>query len=288
MKYEHILSHTGEYSVEFMCRMLKVSRSGYYCWQNRDESPRIRANRALVVDIKVAFAKNRKVYGSPRITEYLNQKGISCGKNRVARLMKNNEIMAKQRKKFKPTTTDSKHHLPIAENLLKQDFTATAPFQKLVGDITYIPTLSGWLYLAVVIDLFSRKVVGWSVSTRIDADLVCCALIHAVGARCFKNTLIFHSDRGSQYASHKFADLLKSHGIRQSMSAKGNCYDNAVAESFFHSLKVEEVYLNNYANRFDAIPKIRSYIDEFYNSIRLHSTLNYKAPAIVHVQSLAA
>jgi len=271
-----------------MCRILKVSRSGYYCWLGRGESKRSRDNRALVVDIKAVYAQNRQVYGSPRITQKLKTDGKKCSENRLARLIKLNDIMAKQRKKFKPKTTDSCHNLPIAENLLNQDFVATKPFEKFVGDITYIPTRNGWLYLAVVIDLFSRKVVGWSVSTRIDADLVCCALIHAVGARCFKNTLIFHSDRGSQYASHKFADLLKSHGIRQSMSAKGNCYDNAVAESFFHSLKVEEVYLNNYANRFDAIPKIRSYIDEFYNSIRLHSTLNYKAPAIVHVQSLAA
>lgn len=288
MKYDHILSHTGEYSVEFMCRMLKVSRSGYYCWQNRNESPRVRANRALVVDIKAAFAKNRRVYGSPRITEYLNQNGISCGENRVARLMKNNEIMAKQSKKFKPKTTDSKHHLPIADNLLNQDFTATAPFQKLVGDITYVSTLSGWLYLAVVIDLFSRKVVGWALSHRIDADLVCNAMAHAIGERTFNNSLIFHSDRGSQYASHKFANLLAKHGIRQSMSAKGNCYDNAVAESFFHSFKVEEVYLNKYINRFDAMPRIRSYIEEFYNSKRLHSTLNYQTPAIVHLKSLAA
>ncbi|MCC6932125.1 MAG: IS3 family transposase [Deltaproteobacteria bacterium] len=288
MKYLHISKHCQEYSVEFMCRMLGVSRSGYYCWQNNGESPRSRSNRALVIDIKAAFTKNREVYGSPRITQYLNQTGISCGENRVAKLMSQNDIIAKQSKKFKPKTTDSKHNLPIAENLLNQDFTATKPFKKLVGDITYIPTMSGWLYLAVVIDLFSRKVVGWALSNRINAELVCAALTKAVGDRKFDNSLIFHSDRGSQYASHKFHDLLVNHGIRQSMSAKGNCYDNAVCESFFHSFKVEEVYLNNYTTGLGAAPRIRSYIEEFYNSKRLHSTLNYKTPAMVHVLSLAA
>jgi len=207
----------------------------------------------------------------------LRARGIRCGKNRVARLMRENGIMAKTKRRFK-ITTDSKHNLPIAENLLGQDFTADAPNKTWTGDITYVWTRQGWMYLAVVLDLFNREIVGWSMRKRITKDIVTKALAMAIQRKRPQAGLIFHSDRGSQYASNEFRKLLEEHHFVQSMSGKGNCYDNAVTESFFHTLKTELVYFERYKTRSEARQGIFEYIEIFYNRVRRHSYLGYVSP----------
>ncbi len=277
MKYRFISDHRFEFGVEKMCRVLKVSRSGYYSWRGRGKSVRQLKNKRLLGEITESYERNRKVYGSPRITEDLLANGIECSENRVARLMRINGIAVEPKRKFK-VSTDSRHSLPVAENLLKQDFTADAPDRVWVSDITYIWTTHGWLYLAVILDLFSRKVVGWSMSELLTQEIVTDALIQAIWRRKPKAGLIFHSDRGSQYASKAFRDLLGEYSFLQSMSGKGNCYDNAVAESFFHTLKTEEVYLGKYDTRSEARQSVFDYIEMFYNRTRRHSTLGYLSP----------
>ena len=263
-----------EHTVTVMCAVMKVSLSGYYAWRKRPESARTRANQALGMLVKQAFEHSRKTYGSPRIYQHLKQMGIRCGKHRVARLMHQHGLIARTKSRFKPQTTDSAHTMPVAVNRLGQDFTATQPNQKWVADITFVATQEGWLYVAVVLDVFSRRVVGWAMHERCDTALVNAALRMAQGQRITQPGLIVHSDRGSQYASQDHRDLLEALGFLQSMSRKGNCYDNAMMESFFSTLKVEEADRSSqdiYLTRAMARTHLFDYIETFYNRQRLHS-----------------
>jgi transposase InsO family protein len=287
MKYRFIDQYSFAYGVERMCRVLGVSRSGYYGWRKRPESKRYKENEKLLMYIKESYQRSDRTYGSPRILEDLRAEGFRCGKNRIARLMRDNAIVAKTKRKYK-ATTNSKHNLPVAPNLLNQRFSATGPNKVWVSDITYIPTLEGWLYLAVIIDVFSRQVVGWAMSKRQTTDLVSKALYQAIGRRRPPLDCIYHSDRGVQYASKDFRDVLKQYGFLQSMSRKGNCYDNAVAESFFHTLKTEHVYWHRYTTRAEARQSIFEYIEMFYNRQRRHSALGYRSPISFEMETLAA
>ena len=261
-----------------MAKTLQLSRSGYYAGRNRPARRREEANRVLVRNIKVVHQDNRQVYGSPRITAELRFQGFPCSRNRVARLMRENKIAARTKRKFKVTTA-SRHKFPIAPNLLNQSFLASGRNQIWASDITYIPTREGWLYLAMVLDLHSRSVVGWSMSDRLQRDLVMNAFKQAVKRRTPQAGLIFHSDRGVQYACSDFRDQLKKHQAIQSMSGKGNCYDNAVSESFFKTLKTELIYFSRFNTRAEAKSEIFEYIEVFYNRQRRHSTLGYLSPA---------
>lgn len=270
-----------------MCRALQVTPQGYYQWQDRTpkREERAKERRALVDSICIVHAESRRTYGRIRVTRELKAQGKSVSEQRVGTLMKAEGCRAKAARKFK-ATTDSSHSRPVAPNTLNRDFTATAPNQKWVGDITYIWTMEGWLYLAVVIDLFSRKVVGWSLQERMTSDLVCSALQMAVTTRGSVATTLCHFDRGSQYASDIYQALLKRHGFECSMSRKGNCWDNAVAESFFHSLKVETVYGETFRTRDEARRVIFDWLECFYNVKRRHSTLGYVSPSEFEMMSL--
>ena len=261
-----------------MCKILKISRPGYYAWLKRPESPRKRENTALVVQIKAEHARSRQTYGSPRIHDALQKEGVACSENRVARLMRQEGVKSVHSKRFKPQGTDSNHEFPVADNLLEQNFKASRPNEKWVGDITYIWTKEGWLYLAVIIDLFSRKVIGWAISYSPSAELACRALEMAVIRRGRPTNLVYHSDRGSQYASFEFRRRLKALGIVLRMSRKGNCYDNAVAESFFHTLKVELVNRQPFICRWAARTLLADYIEEFYFTNRSHSAIGFCSP----------
>ncbi len=277
MKYAFIKANRSAFSIQKMCQVLEVSKSGYYKHQTNPGSQRDKDNNMLLNRIQNIHKDNKGRYGSPRIKEQLDKEKVTCGKNRVARLMSKNNIKAKNRRKYK-NTTDSNHNHPVANNLLKQDFTATGPNQKWVSDITYIYTQEGWLYLAVVLDLFSRKVVGWSMGDRINKDLTINALRQAMNRRGINAGLILHSDRGSQYACYDYIHLVKENRFVQSMSGKGNCYDNAVMESFFKTLKIEEVYWEIYLTRDAARKSIFEYIECYYNGKRMHSSLGYMSP----------
>lgn len=261
-----------------MATVLGVSRSGYYRYVHAKPSHCAKANQALLEKIKKVHRENRELYGSRRIQAALKQEGVDCGRHRISRLMKKNHIEARIPKRYK-VTTKVNPALRVAKNLLKQDFSARRPNEKWVSDITYIWTREGWLYLAVILDLFSRRVVGMSMDSTMTSALVIKAFNQAILHRNYPKEFIYHSDRGSQYASKEFQDLLKSYGIRISMSGSGNCYDNAAMESFFHTLKTECVYLKEvYATRKQAEQDIFDYVETFYNPKRLHSTLNYLSP----------
>jgi len=277
MKYKFVVRHRDKYAVSRMCAMLGISRSSYYAWRKRKPSQREHHMQILLGRIREIHKLSRKTYGSPRVHAELKRQGIACNQKTVARLMRLDGIQG-QRKRRRVTTTDSNHCFPIAANLLNRDFHADQPNQKWVADITFIPTAEGWLYLAGVLDLFSRKVVGWEMSNRIDADLVERALRMALYQRQPGRGLIHHSDRGSQYASHQIQNLLAANQIQVSMSGKGNCYDNAVMESFFGTLKNEWVHHQRYQSRYQARLDIFKYIEGFYNTVRLHSTLGYMSP----------
>jgi transposase InsO family protein len=266
-----------------MCDVLNVSRSGYYAWRKREPSQREMADREFLVLIKQIHAKSRQTYGYESIWRELQKRGVACGKHRVRRLMAQAGLVAKQTKRYKRTTRVNPDH-QAAPNLLEQDFTAEQPDTKWVGDISYIPTAVGWLYLAVVIDLFSRRVVGWAMNARMTSQLVCDAFQMAVTQRRPTPGLIFHSDRGSQYTSHAFQAVLATHGTLSSMSGTGNCYDNAVAESFFGTLKSELVHHASYQSRAEAELDIFYYIEGFYNRTRRHTTLGYLSPADFEAQ----
>jgi len=270
-----------------MCTTLEVSRSGFYAWLRRGESSRSRENRRLTGLIREEHEKSRQTYGSPRIHAALKARGETCGLNRVARLMQKAEIRSKVKRKFKKTT-NSKHAHPVASNLLAQDFSTSAPNEVWVSDITYIWTDEGWLYLASTMDLFSRAIVGWSMSSTMPASLVVDALNMAIDRRSPLAGMIHHSDRGVQYAAHAFQGLLDRHGFVCSMSGKGNCYDNAVKESFFHTLKTELCDHEHYRTREQARASIFEYIEAFYNRQRLHSTLGYLSPFDFESQQHAA
>jgi putative transposase len=277
MKYQFIENHRSAFAVEKMCRSLQISKSGYYSWRTRPKSNRDQANEKLDHHIRTIYQQSKGTYGSPRITGALNNQNIHCSENRVARRMRKNNIKAKTKKRFK-VTTHSKHTHPIAENLLGQDFTAQRPDQVWASDITYLWTREGWLYLAVILDLFSRRIVGWSLSHRLGQELVLNAFQQALWRRRPGPGVIFHSDRGVQYACTALRNLLQQHKFIQSMSGKGNCYDNAVVESFFHTLKTELVYFETYYTREDAQNSVFEYMETYYNRTRLHSTLNYCSP----------
>ncbi|MBO8138860.1 MAG: IS3 family transposase, partial [Desulfotomaculum sp.] len=251
MKCRFIREHMDEFHVERMCQVLKVSRSTYYAWCKRSKSQRSQQDAAILEKIKVIHKKSRGTYGSPRIHQQLRQQGIHCGKKRVERIMRSAGIRAIQRRRYK-ATTNSEHTMPVAENKLARRFNTPAPNHVWVADITYIPTGEGWLYLAVVMDLYSRKIVGWSMDERMSVNLTEQALKMAIYQRKPSAGLIHHSDRGSQYASRAYQQLLWRHGMICSMSRKGNCWDNAVMESFFHTLKAELVNHQQYKTRAQA------------------------------------
>lgn len=277
MKYEFMQSHENEFSIERMSRMLGVSRSSYYCFEKRIPCQRLLEEERLIMKIKSVHEASRQTYGSPRIHAELKEQGEACSKQRVAKLMKKSGLAAKMKKKFK-VTTKSSSKAKAAPNLLEQDFTAKQPNQRWVADITYVWTLEGWLYVACVLDLFSRKIVGLAMKDRITDDLVIAALEQALLHRNSSTGLIHHSDRGSQYTSNDFQKKLAQHSMTASMSSTGNCYDNAAMESFFHTLKTEHVYFERYQTREQAKNSIFEYIEIFYNRQRRHSTLNYKTP----------
>ena len=262
-----------------MCKTLRVSRSGFYAWLDRDESDRAREDRELTQLIRGVFTDSREIYGAPRVFRTLRRRGMTCGRHRVARLMRKAGLRSKTKRRFRVKTTDSNHSFPIAPDRLDRDFRASSANQVWVSDMTYIRTEEGWLYLAVTMDLFSRKVVGWSMAPSMHADIVVNALRMAINQRCPEPGLIHHSDRGSQYASEAFRSLLASHGALASMSRKGNCYDNAAMESFFHSLKTELVSHEHYRTHDQARASLFDYIEAFYNRQRIHSTLDYWSPA---------
>lgn len=261
-----------------MCKILDVSRSGYYEWTNELVSNRAKEDSELMTTIKTIFREGRNAYGTRRIKIILSRKGIVISRRRINRLMKESSLLCKTKRKFK-ATTDSNHKLPVAPNLLARQFKVDTPNRYWVGDITYIPTEEGWLYLATVIDLHSRRVVGWSMSERIKADLVNKALLMAIWQRKPSRGLVWHTDRGSQYASNSHLEIIKQYHISQSMSRKGDCFDNAVAESFFHTLKTELIHQCKFKNREEARSLIFEYIEVFYNRIRIHSANNYLSPA---------
>lgn len=265
-------------AVSLMCEHLNVSRSGYYAWRQRPASQREMANQALLEKIKEAHEASGGRYGSPRIYAEVKDE-LSCSLNRVARLMQQHGIRAKQTKRYKVTTKRNENHV-YAPNHLRQDFTARRPSEKWCSDLTYIWTAVGWLYLAVVIDLYSRRVVGWAMNRRMTTQLVKDAFQMAWRHSQPTVGLLFHSDRGSQYASHEFQQLLQQHGVQASMSGTGNCYDNAVVESFFGTLKMELVYQATYQTREEAMTDIFFYIEGFYNRQRRHSTLGYVSPLV--------
>ena len=286
MKYEFMRDHEYEFSVEKMSKAFKVSRSGYYLFINAKLSKRSLENERLLTKIKAIHERSRKTYGSPRIHAELRSQGENCSRRRVARLMKKAGIEAKMKKRFK-VTTKVNPKAKAAPNLLKQDFTASAPNQRWVADLTYIATGEGWLYVAVVLDLFSRRVVGLSMSERMTADLVLKALEQAILHRRPQAGLIHHSDKGSQYTSHDFQSLLALYGLVASMSGTGNCFDNATAESFFHTLKTEHVYFECYLTRQQAMQSIFEYVEVFYDRKRSHSTvvlLGFLSPVVFEKQ----
>lgn len=259
-----------------MCRALNVSRSGYYAHITRPESKRNKENRELLETIKDIHVKSSRIYGSPQITNNLPpEKKASRG--RVARLMRQNGIRSKVVKKYK-ATTNSKHDLPVAENLIRQNFTTSKPNEKWLSDITYIPTAEGWLYLAGVMDLHGRKLVGWAMDSRMKTELIVSALKQAIGRTGASTGLIVHSDRGVQYASKEYQQLLKKHGFICSMSRKGNCYDNSPMESFWGKLKMEWLNERTFKSRSEAKKAIYEYIELFYNRRRTHSSNGYVAP----------
>ena len=277
-RYEFIENYREKFPVRRLCAMMRVSSSGYYDWRTRPTSQRANENAELMIEIADVHRESRKNYGSPRVHKELLARGHRLSRHRVARLMRHGNIVAKQKRKRK-ITTNSRHNCPVAPNLLDRNFTAEEPNKKWVTDITYIRTAEGWLYLAVVMDLFSRMIVGWAMDATMSAALVKRAFEMAVSRRKPPKGLLHHSDRGSQYASELYRSLLADYHVRVSMSRTGNCYDNAVAESFFSTLKREQVDEQDYLTRQQAKTDIFSYIEGFYNPERRHSTLDYLSPA---------
>lgn len=278
MKYAWIDSQRDQYPLPTLCTTLSVSLSGYQAWKRGGTPNRKRLTDAqLLLLIQSIHAEVKGAYGSPRMAREIRDRGYPAGKDRVERLMKAHHIRARHKRRFK-ATTDSKHSLPVAPNLLNRNFTPSAPNQVWTADLTYIWTAEGWLYLAVVLDLFNREVVGWSLKPRMTADIVIDALAMAWFRRRPAPGVIHHSDRGSQYASHAFQARLKEYGMTCSMSRKGNCWDNAPTESFFNSFKNERMHGTRYATRAEAIADAFDYIEPFYNRKRKHSTLGYASP----------
>jgi transposase InsO family protein len=288
VKYQFIEEHREQYPVRLMCRVLDIARSGYYAWRKQPLSARKMADLLLLMHIRDIFEQSRQTYGSYRIQATLVEQGLRCGRKRVARLMREDELEPKTSRPFKVVTTDTNHTLPVAPNRLNQAFRADRPDQIWLADITYVPTAEGWLYLAVVLDLYSRRIVGWAMSDSLHRQLVIDALQMALTTRQPLPGLLHHSDRGSQYASQEYQTLLTQAQMTGSMSRKGNCYDNAPLESFFGTFKTELVFQQHYATRTQAKLDIFEYIEVFYNRVRRHSALDYKSPVNYEALPLGA
>jgi putative transposase len=277
VRYLFIKEHQEQFSLSALCRVMAVCRGGFYAWRKRDKSTRQLQNERLTEQIKTAHKESKETYGSPRIFAELKEAGVVCSEKRIARLMRLHQISAVRPKRF-VVTTDSDHDMPIAENLLARTFDAETPNTRWTGDITYIWTREGWLYLAVILDLFSRRIIGWAMGQTIERSLVLSALDMAIVGRRPGQDLLCHSDRGSQYASDDYQEQLKKAGIVCSMSRKGNCWDNAPTESFFASLKKEMVYRTRFETREQAKSAVFHWIEVWYNRKRRHSTLGYLSP----------
>jgi putative transposase len=279
VKFAFVKEHQQRWPVSVMCRVLKVTRSGFYAWRRRKPSARSQRHEALLRKIRQVHQENRELYGSPRVHRALLINGESVSRNTIAKLMRQAKIRAKAKSRFIPRTTDSVHQKPVADNKLAREFQADAINRKWLADITYVPTDEGWLYLAAVLDVFSRRIVGWSMADHLEADLAIDALQMALlQRRVAGGDLLHHSDRGVQYASDDYQQLLSKHGIEVSMSGVGNCYDNAMMESFWATLKTELVHHEEYATHEQARGSIFEYIEVFYNRQRLHSSLGYVSP----------
>lgn len=287
MKYAYIQAHQKQRSVTALCRALQVSRSGYYAWGAHQDSARAQANLTLLEHIRRVQHQTRQRYGLIKCWKQLNHEGIACGRSRVARLRREHDIYARRRRRF-VLTTRSQHRYWIAPNRLQRHFTAAAPNQVWVGDVTFIATRTGWLYLGVLIELYSRKVVGWSMSHSNNGQLVEDALRMAIAHRRPRPGLIHHTDRGSTYAMQSYRDLLQQHGMVSSMSRKKDCWDNAVAESFFANLKNELTYYQTFNHQEDAKTALFDYMEIFYNRQRLHQTLHYQTPELKELMYHAA
>lgn len=274
------MAEKANYPVTLMCRVLGVSRSGLYAWQRRRPSQRAQADECLREQIRSVHAASRGTYGSPRVHQGLRRDGVRVARKRVERLMRQDGLRGRVRRRFR-RTTDSNHKLPVAPNTLNRQFSVDAPDRVWAGDITYIRTAAGWGYLAVILDLHSRMVVGWALADHMRTELVEQALVAALGKRTPSSDLLHHSDRGSQYASGSYRQRLQAHGIAVSMSRRGDCYDNPVVESFFGSLKQELVHLASWRDLAAARAALHDYIEVFYNRQRLHSSLGYRTPAEV-------
>jgi transposase InsO family protein len=281
-----IKANEDQFRIGLMCRLLSVSRSGYHGWKRRPPSARAEANQSLATEIKRVFEDEKGRSGSPRVARRLKAEGVSTGRHRVARIMRGNGLRARAARKYK-ATTNSKHSLPVAPNLLEQDFSADRPNQKWVSDITYIWTDEGWLYLAVVLELYSRRVIGWAIAGRMTATLVCEALVMALWNRKMPRGVTVHSDRGSQYCSAAYQKLFHKHQLVCSMSKKGDCYDNAAMESWNHSFKVEAIHGERFKTRSEAKSQVFEYIEVYYNRKRLHSTLGYLNPEAFEAKKVA-
>lgn len=286
MKYAWVEKQRGHYPLDAMCNALSVSMSGFFSWHRGGKTSKRLTDTQLLTLIKALHAEIKGAYGWPRIWQELKARGIPAGKERIRKLMQAHGIRGRHKRRYK-ATTDSKHHFPVAPNVLNRQFRPDRPDQAWVTDITYVPTQEGWLYLAAVMDLHTRMIVGWSMDNRMTRDLVINALRMAWFRRKPKAGLIHHSDRGSQYASHDYQVVLKEYGMTASMSRKGNCWDNAAMESFFNSLKNERVHHQRYGSRESAKRDIFDYIEGFYNRRRRHSTLGYASPAEYYAAWLA-
>ena len=287
MKYAFILARMVAFPVAMLCRVLGVSPSGFYAWRARSEPERAKSDARLALDVAAVHRRSRGRYGSPRIHADLRARGVRVGRKRVARLMRENGLFARRRRRYR-ATTDSRHAEAISPNVLERDFTASAPNEVWVTDVTYVWTHEGWLYLAAIIDLFARRVVGWATSDTNDTKLALAALAMASAQRRPPRGLVHHSDRGAPYASEEYRRALTTLGIAQSMSRKGDCWDNAVAESFFATIKAELIDDEDYATRADAVTSIGDYIERFYNVERRHSHLNYVSPIEFELKSKVA
>ena len=278
MRFRFIEDHREEWPVRLICEVLDVSASGYYAWRSRSECARATANRELLEHVRRLHSQHRGRYGSPRLHAALRAEGRGVSRGRVERLMRQHGIRAAVSRRFRPVTTDSRHGLPISPNLLEQRFQASAPNQVWLADITYVPTGEGWLYLAAVLDLASRKVVGWAMRDQLRSELAEAALLMAIQRQRPGSSLTHHSDRGGQYASGEYRKLLTGAGMKASMSRTGNCYDNAPMESFFHTLKVELVHQRRWRTKDEARRDLFAYVEGYYNRQRIHSALGYITP----------
>jgi putative transposase len=285
MKFAFIAREQATFPIDLLCTVLGVTRAGFYAARRRPSSPRRRADQQLAVHVAAVFTAKRKRYGSPRVYRELHEEGHAVGRHRVARLMREQGLRARDKRRFQ-RTTDSQHGLPVAANILNRVFTVATPNTAWVSDITYLHTRAGWLDLVVILDLFSRRVVGWALHDRLTRQLALDALVMAVRHRQPCPGLVCHSDRGSQYASHDYRAVLATHGVVCSMSRRGNCWDNAVAESFFSTLKMELAHDADWHSHAEARTDVVEYLEIFYNTQRRHSALGYVSPAAYERQHM--